>query len=85
MMLEESSTLRSVTSVVICGVVTRMMTKPKNPTSARVTATIAASLDAPRPFRNPAKPCTNQPLRFGVDSRLGKICPWDGFNMVNGG
>ena len=85
MMLDESSTLRSVKSVVICGEVTRMMTKLKNPISATVTAIIAASLDAPRPFRNPARPCTNQPLRFGMDSRLGKICPWDGFNMVNGG
>ncbi len=40
-MPEESSTLRSVNSVVICGVVTRMMTNAKKPMSAAVTAIIA--------------------------------------------
>jgi hypothetical protein len=61
------------------------MTKAKNPISASVTAAIAANRAAPKPFRNPDKPCTNQPLRFGMERRLGKICPWDGFHMVNGG
>lgn len=40
-MPEESSTERSVNSVVICGVVTRMMTNAKKPMSAAVTAIIA--------------------------------------------
>ena len=43
--------LRSVNRVVICGSVTRMMTNAKKPISAAVTATIAISRDAPRPFR----------------------------------
>ncbi len=28
---------------------------------------------------------TNQPHQFGPKCRLGKICPWDGFYMVNAG
>ncbi len=61
-MPEESSTLRSVKRVVICGVVTRMITNEKKPTSAAVTATIAINRDAPRPLRKPARPCkTNRP------------------------
>src|SRR3954467_1642114 len=56
----ESSGDRSVNSVVIGGVVTRMMTKPKNPISAAVTATIAITRAAPRLFRKPARPC-NEP------------------------
>ena len=57
--------MRSVKSVVICGVVTRMMTKAKKPISAAVTATIAASRAAPRPFRKATRPCTNCPQGFG--------------------
>ena len=60
MMPEESSTLRSVKSVVICGAVTRMMTNAKKPSSAVVTATIAISRDGPRPFRNANRLC-NEP------------------------
>src|SRR4051794_33178197 len=56
----ESSGDRSVNSVVIGGVVTRMMTNPKNPISAAVTATIAITRAAPRLFRKPARPC-NEP------------------------
>src|ERR1700760_2260932 len=61
MMLEESSSDRSVNRVVICGVVTRMMTKAKKPMSAAVTAIIAINRAAPRPFRKSIRPCTNQP------------------------
>src|SRR6266700_1635597 len=57
MMPEESSTLRSVNRVVIWGVVTRMITKPKKPISAAVTATIAINREAPRPFRKSTRPC----------------------------
>src|SRR6478752_10530412 len=61
-MAEESSTERSVKSVVICGVVTRMMTKAKKPISAAVTANIAISREAPRPFRKLNRLCkTNRP------------------------
>ena len=48
---------RSVNSVVICGVVTRMMTNAKKPISAAVTATIAIRRAAPRPFRKPTRLC----------------------------
>ena len=86
MMPEESSKLRSVKRVVICGVVTRMMTKAKKPISAVVTATIAINREAPRPFRKTQKTLqTNRPLRFGPKSRLGNYCLWDGFDMVNEG
>jgi hypothetical protein len=61
MMLEESSVVRSVNRVVICGVVTRMMTKAKKPISAVVTATMAISLAAPRPLRKATRLCTNRP------------------------
>jgi hypothetical protein len=57
MMAEESSMLRSVKRVVICGVVTRMMTKAKKPISAAVTATIAINREAPRPLRKPTRLC----------------------------
>src|SRR5947199_4371761 len=60
-MPEESSGDRSVNSVVICGAVTRMMTKPKNPISAAVTATIAITRAAPRLVRKPARPCNEPP------------------------
>ena len=86
MMPEESSALRSVNRVVICGVVTRMMTNAKKPISAAVTATIAINREAPRPFRKPTRLCkTNRPRRFGPKSRLGNYCLWDGFDMVNEG
>ena len=61
MMPEESSAERSVNRVVICGVVTRMMTKAKKPSSAVVTATMAISRDAPRPLRKATRLCTNRP------------------------
>src|SRR5580692_10635442 len=57
MMAEESSALRSVKSVVICGVVTRMMTNAKKPISAAVTATIAINREAPRPLRKLTRLC----------------------------
>ena len=82
----ESSVERSVNSVVICGVVTRMMTKAKKPISATVTATIAIRREAPRPFRKLTRPCkTNPPLASAPGSRLGNYCLWDGFDMVNDG
>jgi hypothetical protein len=56
-MPEESSALRSVKRVVICGVVTRMMTNAKKPIRATVTATIANNREAPRPLRKPTRPC----------------------------
>ena len=83
MMLEESSAERSVNRVVICGVVTRMMTKAKKPSSAIVTATMAISRDAPRPFRKATRLCTNCPQGFGPRDRLGNYCLGDGFDMVN--
>ena len=57
MIPEESSALRSVNRVVICGVVTRMMTKAKKPISAVVTAIIAINREAPRPLRKATRPC----------------------------
>ena len=50
--------------VVICGVVTRMMTKAKKPISAAVTATIAINRDAPRPFRKLQDPANQPPLEI---------------------
>ena len=82
---EESSALRSVKRVVICGVVTRMMTKAKKPTSAAVTATIAISREAPRPLRKATRLCTNCPQGFGPEDRLGNYCLGYGFQMVNEG
>jgi hypothetical protein len=57
MMPEESSVLRSVNRVVICGAVTRMMTNAKKPIRAAVTATIASNREAPSPFRKPTRLC----------------------------
>ena len=85
MIPEESSAVRSVNRVVICGVVTRMMTKAKKPISAAVTATIAISREAPRPLRKPTRPCTNSPQGFGPKDRLGNYCLGYGFQMVNEG
>ena len=85
MIPEESSALRSVNSVVICGVVTRMMTNAKKPISAAVTATIAINREAPRLFRKSARPCKPTTPRFGSRSQLGNYCLWDGFDMVNDG
>src|SRR3954464_1659528 len=83
MMLEESSADRSVKRVVICGVVTRMMTNAKKPIRAAVTATIAISRDAPRPLRKATRLCTNRPQGFGPKIRIGDYCLGDGFHMVN--
>jgi hypothetical protein len=58
MIAEESSTDRSVNSVVICGEVARRMRKAKKPTRAIVTAPIAMILVAPRDLINAAKACT---------------------------
>jgi len=58
--LLETPTFATTNKVVIAGVVTRMMTNPKNPISAAVTATIAITRAAPRLFRKPARPC-NEP------------------------
>ena len=85
MIREESSALRSVKSVVICGVVTRMMTNAKKATSAVVTATIAISREAPRPLRKATRLCTNGPQGFGPKDRLGNYCLGYGFQMVNVG
>ena len=80
MMPEESSTLRSVKRVVICGAVTRMMTKAKKPISAAVTATIAINRDAPRPFRKADKTLqTNRPSRFGREEPTGQLLPMGWF------
>src|ERR1700756_2159057 len=57
MTAEESSRLRSVKSVVICGVVTRMITNAKKPISAAVTATIAVNREAPNPLRKLTRLC----------------------------
>ncbi len=84
-MPEESSVDRSVNRVVICGVVTRMMTNAKKPSSAVVTATIAINRDAPRPLRKATRLCTNCPQGFGPKDRLGNYCLGDGFDMVNDG
>ena len=73
-------------NVVICGVVTRMITNAKKPISAAVTAIIAISREAPRPFRKSTRPCkTNCPRDSAPKSRLGNYCLWDGFDMVNEG
>jgi len=61
MIADESSTDRSVNSVVICGVVTRMMMKAKKPINATVTANIAARRAAPRPLKKLIRPCTIGP------------------------
>jgi len=72
MMEEESYMPRSVNSVVICGVVTRMMTNAKKPISAAVTATIAIKREAPSPFRKSTRPCkTNRPRKSVTDATVG--------------
>ena len=83
MIPEESSVLRSVNSVVICGVMTRMMTNAKKPISAAVTEAIAITREAPRPFRKSTRPCNTSAPRIRPRSRLGNYCLWDGFDMVN--
>ncbi len=72
--------------MVICGVVTRMMTNAKKPISAAVTATIAINRDSAQTFQEAQQTLQNQPPpRFGPKSRLGNYCLWDGFDMVNEG
>src|ERR1700755_775870 len=89
MMAEESSVLRSVKRVVICGVVTRMITNAKKAINAVVTAIMAISRPAPRPFRKATRLCTNAPQGFGpkirTGGRLGNYCLGDGFQVVNEG
>jgi hypothetical protein len=48
-----------------------------------VTAIIAASRAAPRPFRKATRPCTNCPQDSALKDRLGNYCLGDGFHMVN--
>ena len=67
--------VRSVNRVVICGVVTRMMTKAKKPISAAVTATIAISRAAPEALQKLDKTLqTNQPQIRRRAAELGKFC-----------
>src|ERR1700759_4325180 len=79
MMAEESSVERSVNRVVICGVVTRMMTKAKKPISAAVTAIIAIKRAAPRPLRKSTRPFQPPPpqlpcrLLERIDIRAGLL------------
>src|ERR1700682_3987338 len=81
-MAVESSRVRSVNSGVICGAVTRRMRKPKKPTSATVTAHIAAIRAAPSDLRKSSNPCTGiRPDNI----RPGKICLVDGYCPVNFG
>ncbi len=75
MMPEEFSIERSVNSVVICGVVTRMMTNAKKPISAAVTATIAAIRAAPRPFRKSNRPCNLTAPDSAPQAPSGQILP----------
>ena len=74
--------VRSANSVVICGVVTRTMTKAKKPSSA-VIVTMAISLDAPRPLRKATRLCTNRPQGIRPKGPTGQRSPGDGFHMVN--
>src|SRR5579871_4236727 len=88
MTAEESSRLRSVNRVVICGVVTRMMTNAKKPISAAVTATIAISREAPKPLRKPTRLCKPTAPQDSVPSGIGPLgnyCLRYGFDMVNEG
>src|SRR3954451_20390399 len=55
---DESSNERSVNSGVICGAVTRSIKMAKKPTSATVTAAMAAIRAAPSDLRNSVSPCT---------------------------
>ena len=74
--------LRSVNRVVICGVVTRMMTNAKKPISAAVTAIIAISRAAPRPLQEINETLqTNCPQRFGpIESEpTGQLLPMGWF------
>ena len=57
-MAAKSSKVRSVNSGVIAGAVTRSIRKAKKPTSATVTAAIAASRAAPSDFKKPISACT---------------------------
>jgi len=56
-----------VNRVVICGAVTRMMTKPKKPIKAAVTAIMAVSRAAPKPFRKSKRPCKQLPHNSAFD------------------
>ena len=58
MIAAESSNVRSVNNGVICGAVTRRIRKAKKPTSATVTAAIAAIRAAPSDLNNSTNPCT---------------------------
>ncbi len=76
MMAEESSTLKSVKRVVICGVVTRMMTKAKKVISTAVTAIIAIKREAPRPLRKATRACkTNRPRDSDPRGPTGQLLP----------
>ena len=71
--------LRSVNSVVICGVVTRMMTNAKKPISAAVTATIAINREAPRPFRKLTRPCKPTAPQIRLQEPTGQLLPMGWF------
>ena len=81
---------QSVNSGVICGAVTRRMMKAKKPTSATVTAAMAASRAAPSDRTNSTRPCTDRaPANSGRRSRLverptRQVLPGYGFHPVNG-
>ena len=65
---------------VICGVVTRMMTKAKKATSVSVTAPIAARRAAPSDFRKLRRSCTELSMPWTAElPSPGKNCPVYGF------
>ena len=65
---------------VICGAVMRSIRIPKKPTSATVTATMAAIRAVPSDLRNSASPCTKKPAP--VTSYPGKNCLVHGYQRV---
>ena len=64
-----SSTARSVNNGTICGVVMRIIRNEKKPTSASVTAAIAAIRAAPSDFTKLKKPCNRCPSRRAERAR----------------
>src|SRR5262245_27959871 len=66
----ESSKVRSVNRAVICGAVTRRIRNAKKPTSATVTAAIAAIRAAPSDLNNSNNPCTSWPREHPHPARI---------------
>ena len=64
-----SSSDRSVNNGTICGVVMRTIRNEKKPTSASVTAAMAAIRAAPSDFTKSKKPCTGFRPNLGRDVR----------------